>query len=510
MTGIALQEKKRPLLWRLGRTPKPQRQAVIDIGSNSVRLIVYQINGRSIIPRVNEKVMAGLGAGLSETGRLPEKGVLSALGALKRFQAICSSLGVTDIRAIATAAVRDAKDGPDFCRTVKDVAGIHIEALSGLEEAKYAALGVVAAQRDPTGLIGDLGGSSLELIEVDKGKLSTGKTYKIGPLAIAEKARTDHNGLVDHIRSILEAQGPIPQTDRFFAVGGAWRAFARIYMHKINYPLHVLQSYQIPAKEAISLADQLLDQKSKWQSLAKSVAGKRYATLELTSLVLQQVLKASRAKSLVISAYGVREGLVFSEMSDDIKRLDPLLAGVTTLANPDIGQAGFSRSLNDFLRLVLATQSPVFVDASEQEERLITAAFILADIGATMHPDHRADIARQIVLRGPYTGIEHDGRVFLGLITAFRYNRKFEPTDLELATLSEDQIERARLIAHLIRVAAEFSCRTERILKRGKLSIEDDHLVLTVAEGHDDLVSESVEKRLSQAASLMKLNYRID
>lgn len=505
-----MEGKQRPLLWRLGRTPKPHRQAVIDIGSNSVRLIVYQVNGRSLIPRVNEKVMAGLGEGLSLSGHLPERGKQAALNALHRFATICSSLGVSDIRAIATAAIREASDGLAFCRQIKNETGIVVEVLSGAQEAYYAALGVVAAQRDPTGVIGDLGGSSLELVTAQNGVLGEGKTYKLGPLALQAAEANDPTALENVILNELQAQGSVPTTEEFYAVGGAWRAFAKIYMHHVDYRLHVLQSFRIPADEAITLADALIDKKSKLQSTAKALIGKRYATLALTSQVLKQVLKETGAKTLVISAYGVREGIVYASMEDEVKRLDPLLAGITNLAKPDAGQAGFAKALNDFLRMVLATFEPVFQEDTEQEERLITAAFILADIGATMHPDHRADIARQLVLRGPYTGTDHKGRIFLGLITGFRYNRKFALTELERENLSEAQILRAKVIAHLIRVAAEFSCRTERILRRGKLSVQDGHLVLSVTSGRGNLLSESVEKRLSQAASLLKLKPKIE
>ncbi len=506
MTMTRVEEKKRPLLWRLGRTPRPRRQAVIDIGSNSVRLIVYQINGRSIIPRINEKVMAGLGRDLSDTGRLSPEGVEAALAALARFDSICTSLGVTDIRAIATAAARDACDGPEFCETIRDLTGIRVEVLSGREEAHYAAMGVVAAQRDPTGLIGDLGGSSLELVTADRGVLGQGETYRLGPLALQAVKERSGVDLDEHIRDELTSRGKIPKADTFYAVGGAWRAFAKLYMHHTDYPLHVLQSYSLPASEAIELCSLVADGKSKIQSVAKDVAGKRYATLDLTARVLKATLEASNASKLSISAYGLREGIVYSDMSAEMRRLDPLLAGVTTLADPDTGQAGFSKALNDFLRLALAPLEPVFETAPDQEERLIAASFILADIGAMMHPDHRADIARQIVLRGPYTGIDHPGRIFLGLITGFRYNRKQPVTDLETSTLTEAQIHRAKVIAHLIRVAAEFSGRTERILRKAHLSVRDDKLVMTIAPGENVLVSEGVRKRLSQAANVMDLS----
>ena len=496
---------RRPLSWRLGRPPKPRQQAVIDIGSNSVRLIVYHITGRSIVPRINEKVMAGLGNGVSETGKLYPEGVKSALTALSRYEAICASIGVTDIRAIATAAVREADDGKNFCDEVLDTTGIRVRVLTGAEEAHFAALGVVAALRKPTGLIGDLGGSSLELVKCNEGKLATGKTYRVGPLALQAASKSSPADIQARIDKELQSQGKIPKADVFYAVGGAWRAFAKVYMHYKHYSLHVLQSYSIPADEAVALCDLLIDPKSKVQSLAKSVAGKRYANLNLTAQALKSVLLACGANRMTISAYGVREGLVFDSMEEEYKGLDPMLAGITSLARPDTSQVHFSSGLREFMQGVLSTLEPVFGEDGKIDMRLITACFILADIGAIMHPDHRADIARQIVLRGPYTGIDHAGRVFMGLVTGFRYNRKFHLTQLENNTLSVEQVQRAKEIASLIRVAAEFSCRTERILKRGYLSVEDGKLILNIRPRYKQLVSESVLRRLGQAANILGL-----
>ena len=176
---------------KFSRPSKPRQQAVIDIGSNSVRLIVYQISGRSITPRINEKVMAGLGADLARTGRLSEGGVIAALDAVSRYTAICGSLGVTDIAAIATAATRDAKDGTDFCQAIRKRCGLDVRVLSGAEEARYAALGRrCGPEKRPTGLIGDLGGSSLELVETDDGRTGgRAETYKLGPLALEASLR---------------------------------------------------------------------------------------------------------------------------------------------------------------------------------------------------------------------------------------------------------------------------------------------------------------------------------
>ena len=497
--------QKSPSLWPISRAQRPRQEAVIDIGSNSVRMVVYQIDGRSMVPRMNEKVMAGLGKDLSETGRLSVSGVEAALKAPARYSAICSSLGVTHVTAIATAAARDAEDGPEFCEAIERVSGFKVRILSGVEEAKFAALGVVAAQRDPVGLIGDLGGSSLELIHTERGALGEGRTYKLGPLALQDRDEGGAAKLEAYVTETLTAQGGIAQCPNFYAVGGAWRAIASLHMELNNYPLRVLQAYTIPASEAIELCDLIMDRKKRPDSLIKSVAGKRAATLEYTALALKCVLKLSGAEQMITSANGVREGFVFDGMDPETKTLDPLFAGVSRLARLDQRQIGFARGLQVFTADILAALPSVFPDDPQTEKRLHEAAFILADIGAIMHPDHRSDIARQIVLRGPYTGTNHAGRIYLGLITGIRYYRKFEAGELEQGRLTAEQIDRAKTIALLIRVAAEFSGRTERILKRASIRIEGDQLIFALQKRHQNLISEGVIKRLGHAAAHMGL-----
>ncbi|MAK60804.1 MAG: exopolyphosphatase [Ponticaulis sp.] len=505
MSQLSVETQRRPGLWRFAMPNKPRQQAVIDIGSNSVRLIVYQINGRNIVPRINEKVMAGLGEELAETGKLSPQGVESSLKALSRYTAICASLGVTNVSAIATAATRDAADGEKFCKTVEQNCGLKVRVLSGEEEAHYAALGVISAERDPTGLIGDLGGSSLELVEVKKGRLAKGKTYKLGPLALRMQSETITPKLKSYVQNELESRSKLPKVGRFFAVGGAWRAIASLHMAINDYPLRVLQSYSIPAKDAIDLCTLICDPKKRPENLIKSISSKRAASLHYTALALKSVLEACQAKEVVISAYGLREGLVFEGMDSETQKIDPLLAGVAILARSNQRQAAFSRSLQNFTSEILHNLPPVFNGDPLIENRLHEAAFILADMGAVMHPDHRSQIARQIVLRGAYTGLDHAGRAYLGLITATRYYRKYTPGALEEMLLTPEQIERAKTVALLIRLAAEFSGRTDRILKRASLEMKRDSLILKVQSRHKDLVSEGVEKRLGHVASQMDL-----
>ncbi len=153
----------------------PRDAAVIDIGSNSVRLVVYRLEGRAIWTVFNEKVLAGLGRDLAKTGRLSPEGVIQTLQALKRFRAVLEAVNPAETFVVATAAAREAKDGQDFIDRVRDETGFVVRVLSGEEEAHYAAVGVLAGAPDADAVVGDLGGASLELVRLS----STGASLAV-------------------------------------------------------------------------------------------------------------------------------------------------------------------------------------------------------------------------------------------------------------------------------------------------------------------------------------------
>jgi exopolyphosphatase / guanosine-5'-triphosphate,3'-diphosphate pyrophosphatase len=171
-----------------GRLPLGAPVGVIDIGSNSVRLVVYEGISRSPTPIFNEKVLCGLGREVSTKGKLNPDAVESAIAALKRFRALCDVLEVGDLRVVATAAVREAKDGAAFIREAEKACRTSIEVLSGKREARLAALGVIASVYRPDGVAGDLGGGSLELVEVRGDEIGIGVTLPFGGLALADIA----------------------------------------------------------------------------------------------------------------------------------------------------------------------------------------------------------------------------------------------------------------------------------------------------------------------------------
>ena len=485
------------------RVAKTHQRAVIDIGSNSVRLVIYDLQGRSIIARHNEKIMAGLGRDLARTGRLSEDGVRAAIPALGRYRAILNALQIDDIHAIATAAVRDAEDGPDFVARALEEADLSVRVLSGDEEARYAGLGAAAGMFGANGVVGDLGGSSLELIAVDGIDVSDGHTYPLGPLALGGREDTSPAALEAHIAQTLrDAPALSGAALRFITVGGAWRAFAKVHMTLSDYPLSILNAYSLPASEAIDLCEDIIAGKSGVQSCYHKVARRREATMVKAALVLRTVLQQGRFETFEVSANGLREGLVFDGLNPEVRGDDPLIEGAKASQRAGSPQIAFGNALVRFLFPLLKTLPPVLDEAGASDERCFRAAAYLADIGSTLHPDHRAELARDLVMRAPIMGCSHRERAYLGLLVAARYDRKIPASASEKRLLSEAQSQQARALGALMRVGATFSARSATILDILSARLDDDGLCLTLDRRYAALVSELVHRRLDQAASL--------
>ncbi|MBW3560315.1 MAG: Ppx/GppA family phosphatase, partial [Proteobacteria bacterium] len=234
--------------------PQPRDVAVVDVGSNSVRLVLYRVEGRAIWTVHNEKVLAGLGRGLDASRRLNPEGAAAALAALRRFRAVLDGARPAEIHTAATAAVREAEDGPDFVARVREQAGLELHVLSGEEEARWAALGVIAGAPGANGVVGDLGGSSLELMRIGGGEVGQGVTLPLGPFAMGAAKDYDVGRARKEALKRLETVADSYGTEVFHAVGGAWRNLALLHMRMAGYPLHVVHQYRLDAREALELA----------------------------------------------------------------------------------------------------------------------------------------------------------------------------------------------------------------------------------------------------------------
>ena len=488
----------------------PRDVAAIDIGSNSVRLVLYRLEGRAIWTVFNEKVLAGLGRDLAATGRLSVEGAAQALTALKRFAAVIEGVRPAHTFVAATAAVREAEDGQDFCDRVAAETGLRIRVLSGEEEARYAALGVLAGIPHADGVVGDLGGSSLELVRLTAGEVGRGATLPLGPFALADARGFDADRLRETIADRLKAAGDF-KADTLYAVGGAWRTLAQVHMGVSNYPLRIVHQYEMDAGEVLDTA-RLIARASKaalekWPGLSK----KRAETLPHAALVLEGLIERLGLKHIVLSAWGVREGLLYEALEPDIAAADPLLAGSSALGARQGISPTLPGALNGWIAPLLTALPPVF--DRERDAILADAACRLADLGARLHPDHRVELAFDQVLRAPVPGQTHAERAYLAVAVNARYGGSAatpEPATVS-RLLSEEQRQGARALGLAIRLACDLSGRSPQLLVNARAGVKDGALVLTASEGYADvLLGEQTRRRgkaLAEAIGL-KLDIR--
>lgn len=487
-----------------------QQAAVIDVGSNSVRLVIYRLDGRAIWTVYNEKALAGLGRDLPSSGRLSPEGVETALAALRRFRALLDGWDAGEVRTAATAAVRDAADGPAFIKRVREETGLELRVLSGAEEARYAAYGVLAGQPDADGTVGDLGGSSLELIRLGDGKVSDGATLPLGPFSLGAPRLLD----VDRVRRTVEATlAPLAgrfSTPHFHAVGGAWRNLALLHMELTGYPLRIAHQYEIGRAEAQDVARLVARQSRSSLERIPGLSKKRVETLPYAAVVLDTLIDQLNVDRVTISAYGLREGLLLEAMPADVRRRDPLLEGCEALTAsrglaPDLGAA-----LEAWLKPAFDTLPGLF---DGRDDILLAAACRLADIGARLHPDHRADLAFEEVLRAPVAGMNHPERAFLACVAFSRHSASPVMPEAETVNrvLSADRRQRARALGAAIRLGCDLSGRNSRILERSSLALKDGYVVLNTAPQWEDmLLGEQTTKRAQTLATALRLKLKLN
>ncbi|WP_323778491.1 Ppx/GppA family phosphatase [Leisingera sp.] len=401
------------------------RVGVVDVGSNSVRLVVFDGAARSPAYFYNEKVMCALGAGLSESGRLNPEGRVRALSALRRFQHLARGMGLPPLSAVATAAVRDAADGPEFCAEVLRETGLKVHVIDGREEARLSAQGVLLGWPGAYGLVCDIGGSSMELAEIQENTVGRRLTSSLGPLKLRD-IKGGRKGRRAHIREVIEQlKGEMgPQRDRLFLVGGSWRAIARIDMHRRGYPLKVLHEYRMTARDVRETARYIETRNLDKLRDACGISSSRMSLVPYAIDVLTRLVKTFKPKDIAVSSYGIREGLLYEQMPQRLRARDPLIEASRFAEAKDARVPGFGGTLYDFV-------IPLFSGARLAKRRLVKAACLLHDVSWRAHPDYRAEVCFDNATRANLGGLKHSERVFLGLALLHRYSNKRQGSAFE-------------------------------------------------------------------------------
>lgn len=471
--------------------------AVIDVGSNSVRLVAYERLSRALTPLYNEKVQCGLGRGLSKTGMLSDELVTLALSTMARFRHLIDQMRIRSLRVIATAAVREASNGASFITEAERILDAPLTILSGDEEAEAAANGVRSGFYKPDGIVGDLGGGSLELVSVDTQGMGEGVSHKLGVIRIQEEAGGDPSKAMALAAKTL-GEDPLTSTLKgrtLFLVGGTWRNLAKLHMEVVQYPLSVMHGYAVSSKEFIPFCTDVMKGKYADHPAMSAVSRSRKQLLPFGAAVLNALFKTGKPERIVLSALGVREGLLFADLSDEEQARDPLLDASYELAVLRSRSPQHARELADWTGRAFAALGH---EEDEVDARLREFASLLADIGWRAHPDYRGIQSHNIIAHAAFSGIDHPGRLFLAMANLYRHVGLSEDNQSkELTAIVPKRLrERAVLLGALFRVAYALTASMAGVLPETRFEVdESDRLVLVLPEHLSGLRGERLSKR---------------
>lgn len=478
--------------------------AIVDIGSNSVRLVAYE--GLSRAPRqiFNEKSLCALGDGVATTGKLPKAGMEKALAALRRFKALSEILQVGELHVLATAAARDASNGAEFVEAAKQAIGAPIALLSGAREAELSAHGVISGIHKPDGVVGDLGGGSLELIDVKGSQLGKGSTLPLGGLNLMDASKNSPRAAVKIVRDALAESRVIDRLAgrTFYAVGGTWRALAKLYMSQRHYPLSVIHGYVIPARDAADFAGLVSRVDTETLISIDAVNTQRRPLLPYGAVALAEIIRRAGPKEIMISTAGVREGLLYEKLDLAQRRQDPLIVAAAD-ANQLFSRA--PRHAEDLCEWTDRFMKSTHLEEIADERRLRHAACLLADVNWRAHPDYRAEESLNLVENTTLAAVDHPGRAFLALTISYRY-LGLDDGDVNpqiRALVSARMLDRARIVAAAARLAYLVSGAMPDVLPRTPVVCGKSKVVLTLPKDLADLASDRLYSRVKQLARLI-------
>ena len=465
------------------------RVGVVDVGSNSIRLVVFDGAARSPAYFYNEKVMAGLGAQMAKTGRLNPEGVKRGFAALQRFAALAKGMDIDPLTCVATAAVREAADGPEFQARVERETGIKMWVIDGEEEARLSAQGVLLGWPDARGLVCDIGGNSMELAEVADGQVGRRVSSQLGPFRL-QQVPGGKDGLRKHIRKIMGDLARVMGThhERIYLVGGSWRAIARLDMERVAYPMTVLHEYRMTPRAVTDTVAWIAANDLAELRTRTGISSSRMELVPLASQVLSQLAETFAPAELAVSSYGIREGLLYEQMPDSLRKRDPLIEAARFTERQMARMPGSGKKLYQFLK-------PLFQDVPPERDRLIRAACLLHDTSWRAHPDYRAEACFDNVTRANMAALSHPERVFLGLALLHRYknSRAGSPMAPLFKLLTDAEIRDAEVLGKAMRFGAMLAL--DDPADAGRLTCADAVLRLDLTPTGRKLMGDVAEAR---------------
>lgn len=470
------------------------RRAIIDVGSNSVRLVIYEGPARTPFEAHNEKIQARLGRSLAETGRIDDEAYAKALEACRRFKALVDAIGLRSVRTVATAAARDAENGPEFVAELAAI-GLEPELLSGEAEAAASAAGVMSAFPGARGVVGDLGGGSLELVAIDEAGASRCESFPLGILRLPSLRAKGDKAFAAKIAKMLRSTGwRKSKAGRvLYLVGGSWRALGHLDMHVTGSPLPGVHGYAFPMKRLRALRKAIAEMDPRELRTVPGMTSSRIAALDDAAILLEAVGSVLETDTAVVSGFGLREGLLFQSLGERLRGEDPLLAATADY----VARRGNPRWDGETVDAWIA---PCFADEAPAERRIRRAACDLA--GADLHPltETRSRHGMELAWLGGWVGLTSEERAMLAQAMWTAWGGKGDcPTIAPL--LEPGMLSRARAWGQAIRLAERLSGSVSDVLSQAGLECDGKRLSLRLAGTFADLAGGVAGKQLQALAS---------
>lgn len=472
---------------------------IVDIGSNSVRLVVYDSMKRAPLPVFNEKAFCELGKGLAQTGKLNAQGVVMARECIARFLAMAKIMDVVELYILATAAVRDATDGADFVRELETAHGISVQIISGKEEARLAALGIISTMHRPRGLVGDLGGGSFELVRVEENRIFEQDTLPLGALRLQVDSGESISAAQDKVHQELSKLPWLKEHvfDTFYAIGGSFRSFAHAFLLREGYPLEVLHSYEVEAEPLTLFLRELSLMSAEQINELPGLSKKRAHSLPFAAVALAELIAHCHIKKVVFSTAGIREGFLFDRLSPYLKREDGMIAACVDLANQGGKLEGYAREL--FLWM-----DALFPRESERERRLRFAACILTEFGWRIHPQYRSEWMFFRIIQSNIICMDHEERVMLANALYHRHSLKTPLKTKVLKLLSAKEKKWCQVMGAALSLGFNLSGGMMGVLPRTEWGDKGGKWTLSAPDELSSLFTEGVEKKIEQLTDMQK------
>ncbi len=502
-----------------------RRTAVVDLGSNSFRLVVFTWTDAwwKRTDEIYEPVRVG--EGLEQTGALQEAPMERALETIELFAHFCRATGITDVRPVATSAIREATNQAAFLDAAGRRSWLPIGVLSQEQEARYGYLAAVNSTTLSTGVTLDIGGGSMQLVRVEDRRATAMRSWELGAVRMTErflpggKAKPKRlKALRAHVREQLAAAPWIAEAGRdgrLVGVGGAVRNLAGASMFRAGLPAHGIQGHRLTRDALADLVETMAAATPEERGRIPGIKPERGDVILAGALVVLGVMEAAGVGELEATEAGLREGVFFETLLadadpplfDDVRRQAVLNLAAQYHADPD--HTGHVARLGLEMWDALAAAGAHRGDPGERE--LLWAGAMLHDIGTTVDYDDHHKHSRYLILNADLAGFSPRETALIGQMA--RYHRKGSPQLGEFAPLGRPGDERLLVrCAAILRLAEQLERARDQAVRHAHVALRDGDVDLRLeadgdvtiarwaAERHRDLFRTAFGRRLTVSA----------